>query len=378
MGVAEPPPGHPELGAQPGPQLPGQHLGPCRLIRGQFHTRQLPEAGQEAFRGPLADQHPALSAQKPKEEEPFLDGAPAAGGGDLGGHAPSPSLAEPGHRAGAAPDPPARQADQRPQIHNRLIPVARSPCRHQPSGQGLHLPAGGRFVPGPGLPAPTAQHPEGVPIHGRQATAKGDAEHRPGGVVAHPWQAAEAARIRGDLAPFPGQLPGGLVEEADPAVEPEPFPGLQHLRFGGRREGGQVGETLEKPVIVGDDPLHLGLLEHHFRKPDPVGIQGAPPGQAATVRAVPGQEGVLQAVAPGSGMVDRPPGQLGERLPRGGACGHEVSLSGGKAPSGAASSPLAAAWRNQGISPDSQAAFPKMMKTGARSSPGRPKRVVER
>ncbi len=50
------------------------------------------------------------------------------------------------------------------------------------------------------------------------------------------------------------------------------------------------GKLLKKPVIIGDNGLYLGLLEHHLGKPYPVGIPGIAPGHPALVLPVPGYQ----------------------------------------------------------------------------------------
>ena len=61
-------------------------------------------------------------------------------------------------------------------------------------------------------------------------------------------------------------------------------------RLGQRGEG---GAACEEAGVVGDDRVHLGLLQHDLRQPDAVGVGGVLPGQvvAATV-GVPGNQSV--------------------------------------------------------------------------------------
>jgi len=51
-----------------------------------------------------------------------------------------------------------------------------------------------------------------------------------------------------------------------------------------------VGKTTQKTVVVRNDGFHLGLLEHELGDQDAVGVGRAPPGQVASVAAVPTQE----------------------------------------------------------------------------------------
>ena len=61
---------------------------------------------------------------------------------------------------------------------------------------------------------------------------------------------------------------------------------------GGRagRQGFDGREAIEERVIVGDDPVDLGLLEHDLGHQDFVGVSGMPPGEIARVHGEPCQQ----------------------------------------------------------------------------------------
>ena len=48
---------------------------------------------------------------------------------------------------------------------------------------------------------------------------------------------------------------------------------------GGRGQGPNVGEGVEKGLILEGHAFHLGLLQHDFGNEDVIGVRGGPPGQ---------------------------------------------------------------------------------------------------
>lgn len=79
------------------------------------------------------------------------------------------------------------------------------------------------------------------------------------------------------------QIPGaGVVAESLPALE--------NQIFGSRSESRDVKEQFEETMIIGHTLRHAGLLQDHFRNPDPVRVPCATPGKVAPLAAVPLQE----------------------------------------------------------------------------------------
>ena len=65
------------------------------------------------------------------------------------------------------------------------------------------------------------------------------------------------------------------------------------LGVGQRPEG---GERFEEGVVLRDDALDLGLLEHHFRDEDGIRVGDAAPGEDAGVARVPGGSSGVEGV----------------------------------------------------------------------------------
>ena len=77
-----------------------------------------------------------------------------------------------------------------------------------------------------------------------------------------------------------------LLERQCPPVVAQTLPEQEDLvegRSGQRRE---IGEAFDEVLILSQDPLHLGLLQHHLGDQDAIGVPGEPPGQAAAVLMV--------------------------------------------------------------------------------------------
>ncbi len=62
-----------------------------------------------------------------------------------------------------------------------------------------------------------------------------------------------------------------LVQVARSGVIAQASPQVQHLVYAGICQCSDIGILLHETKIVGNDRLDLGLLQHDFRDPDPVG-----------------------------------------------------------------------------------------------------------
>ena len=63
----------------------------------------------------------------------------------------------------------------------------------------------------------------------------------------------------------------GSVQIARPGVIAEAGPQVQHLVHAGICQCGDIRILRYETKVVGNDRLDLGLLQHDFRDPDPVG-----------------------------------------------------------------------------------------------------------
>ena len=91
------------------------------------------------------------------------------------------------------------------------------------------------------------------------------AGNSPSGVGAESWQCAENRDVTGEHAGILiAYRLGGLLEVQGTAVIAQSLPGGDDGAGGCVGEGVDIGEPCEKRMIFGDDPLDLGLLEHHL------------------------------------------------------------------------------------------------------------------
>ena len=80
------------------------------------------------------------------------------------------------------------------------------------------------------------------------------------------------------------------LEHPGSAVVAEPCPTREHGLFARLSQGCQSRIASEERLVVRNDSLDPGLLEHNLRDPDAVRIPRQPPRQGAVVRPVPRQQ----------------------------------------------------------------------------------------
>ena len=122
--------------------------------------------------------------------------------------------------------------------------------------------------------------------------AKGEGEHGARGGAADPRQRHHLLQpLREEAVMEVADLLGRLVQVAGAGVIAEPGPVVQHLVDGGVGQRQHVGKAGHEALIVGNDRSDLGLLQHDFRDPDPVGGLLLLPGQGlAAVELIPVQD----------------------------------------------------------------------------------------
>ena len=95
-----------------------------------------------------------------------------------------------------------------------------------------------------------------------------------------------------------------LAGNRSAAVIAQPLPEFQHLVLGRGGERRNVGKTLRETEVVLHPLRHAGLLEDHFREPDPVGIARTTPRQVTTLAGVPVEQYFGNAVHNGRQKYD--------------------------------------------------------------------------
>ena len=160
---------------------------------------------------------------------------------------------------------------------------------HHPLGEDFFdggVGDGGRVVVQPG------EHPQHVAVHRRGGQPEADGSDGPGGVGPHPRQSQQGVVVGGQLAAiFLTHHLGRLLQAVDPAVIAQPLPQLvQPLGVAGR-QGRDVGQLPDEPLIVGQGRRHPGLLEHDLADPDVVGGGVLPERQDPVIPVKPVQQG---------------------------------------------------------------------------------------
>lgn len=187
---------------------------------------------------------------------------------------------------------PTRSANERPELHQRLVEIGAVPpsaCRQGRCGtdvgfgQGpemLLVPRMMRRRRDPPKPGKDASH---IAVHYRGGLIEGDGTDCTGCVASHPGQTGPRCHV---LGPTPlvlqQDLASGFLKSAWPRIVAQASPESQELVKGGGSQGGGIGELRHPTFVIGDDCGDLGLLKHHLGDPDGVGITGASPGQVAS------------------------------------------------------------------------------------------------
>ena len=140
-----------------------------------------------------------------------------------------------------------------------------------------------------------AEDPAHIAVEYRSALTKGDTGNRPCGIVSDPWKGPDPLiGIRKLSAIFFDDKLGRLVEVSCPRIIAEPLPDLQDLIEIRCCKGFDRREPFEPTLIIRNDRIHLGLLEHDLRDPDFIGIFRPPPGEVTLRFGVPGEEFFLE------------------------------------------------------------------------------------
>jgi len=265
-----------------------------RAVVNELARGQLEQPGHAAPLRPAHEQEAPARAHHQQLEPHVERCAPRARARQLV-HAPEgPRTARAAQRAlGAARG--AHGADARAELHQTLVPRARvlraflgrdQRARQLPAGLGQRARALRRLQREE--PRQDALH---VAVDQGLGASEGDREDRARRVGPDPGQRQPAGARRGEApAELPHHHARRRAEGAGARVVAEAAPQREQLGLVGRRQGPHVRQARQEALVVGHDRLDARLLQHRLADPDRVGVARAPPGQVATLGAVPGQQ----------------------------------------------------------------------------------------
>ena len=181
-----------------------------------------------------------------------------------------------------------RGTDKRAQLHERLIEVARV-------GHGERFgDACGEAGLGIGIGDVTvvvvqsrkdAQH---VSVHGRHRDPEADGRDSPRGIRTDPGQCAQQVVICRQLsAVVPADDLCGLLQIHGAAVVPESLPDAPQFVEGDGGKGGNVGQGSHEPLVIRQNGVHPGLLQHDLADPDMIRRRILPKRQRTTIELKP-------------------------------------------------------------------------------------------
>ena len=162
------------------------------------------------------------------------------------------------------------------------------------------------------------RHSPDVRVQCRLAGSKSDRGNSTGGVCPDPRQRLERGNVRRNLpSKIADDHPGSFVQITGSAVVAKPFPELQHFVFFRLRQAAQVGKAFHEPQKIGDDRLHLRLLQHALRNPYAVRGAGLAPGAegdeaAAGAEGAEGLEAEVEEAAVGAEGAEGPGAEVDE------------------------------------------------------------------
>lgn len=130
-----------------------------------------------------------------------------------------------------------------------------------------------------------------IGINSRNGEAESEAGDGTGSIGPDTGEGTEGGDIARKIAVKAGGdvLRGGLKADSTLVVA-EARPEAQDVAERGEGEGGEIREMAEEVMVVRDDTLYLGLLEHTFGYEDVIGGGILTPGKAAPVAVKPGEE----------------------------------------------------------------------------------------
>ena len=184
-------------GVQPQRRQPRQHLGLQKML--VLPQYRLPQPGQQPFFRPLLYQKARRAFHQCQRYRHNLAGLRLCLLGQLGGGARRPGAADFRQRALSAQGCAVGHADQRTQLHQRLIVVPglfRRLMLHDPGGKGLFYR---RFCNHTRVIIQTGKHPQHIAVHGGHGKSEADGRDGSGGVLPDAGQSKQGGVVGGQL-----------------------------------------------------------------------------------------------------------------------------------------------------------------------------------
>ena len=183
-------------------------------------------------------------------------------------------------------------ADSRAEVHEGLVP---SVGVGRKGGCGQRQDGLVRSGLGIGVADKTAgEDAADVGVEEGDALPEGEAGDGAGGIWADAFELQQLLHGVGEgAAEAFHHLLRDLVEADCPQVVAKRRPAPDDLAPGRRRQRRGGRERAEELVVLGEDALHLGLLEHDLGDQNGVGVVGMAPGEIAALPGVPVKQPAL-------------------------------------------------------------------------------------
>ncbi len=139
------------------------------------------------------------------------------------------------------------------------------------------------------------QYPDYVGVQNGSVLIEREGTDRAGRIPADTFERQQFIGFVGQLSPIPLHcFASNAVQPLRPDVVSQGVPGLLDIGHRGLGQLLKAGIPFQKFVVFGNDPIHLGLLQHHLGHEDMVRIRRLPPRQIAAMFPVPLQETLLK------------------------------------------------------------------------------------
>ncbi len=143
----------------------------------------------------------------------------------------------------------------------------------------------------------TLEYPTNIRVENGGILVKGEAQDCARGVTTDAPKRHQALKGVGELpVKVSDYLLGDAVEPPGTEVVAEWSPQLLNLLQRRCRQGGEGGVGGEKFMVLGDDAVHLGLVEHHLGDENAVGVVGVPPREISTMLLEPLEQPALKSL----------------------------------------------------------------------------------